>query len=47
MAWRNHEDPTILISDEEHDALPEQDQVQYYQTNEEVLVDKPTTKKKK
>jgi hypothetical protein len=46
MAWRNHEDPSILISNDEHEALAEQDQVQYYQTNEEVVADKPAKKKK-
>jgi hypothetical protein len=47
MAWRNHEDPTILLTDAEHDALSELDQIKYYQTDEEITVTETTSKKKK
>jgi hypothetical protein len=44
MAWKNHEDET-LITNKQHDALSAEEKIKFYQTSDEVVASTPKTEK--
>ena len=37
MPWKSHEDVTVL-TEEQHQALPKEEQIKYYETSEEEVI---------